>query len=70
MAQVFISNPSDSIVLKRHELKLTVFAFVFRINALRIYRAMKVRSIVTGLKKRCDNWQLQIFTHILFQLNC
>ena len=67
---MFISNPSDRIALKRHELKLTVFGFVFCIYALRIYRAMKVRSIVTGiLKKRCDNWQQQIFTRSLFQLS-
>ena len=45
---MFISNPSivDCIALKRHELKLTVFAFVFCIYAVRIYRAMKVRSII------------------------
>ena len=59
--------------LKRHELKLTVFAFVFCIYAVRIYRAMKVRSIIflrnTGIKKRCDNWQQQIFAHSLFQLS-
>ena len=40
---MFISNPSivDCIALRRHELKLTVFAFVFCIYAVRIYRAMK-----------------------------
>ena len=47
---MFISNPSklivDRIALKRHELKLTVFAFVFCIYAVTIYRAMKVRSII------------------------
>ena len=47
---MFISNPSklivDRIALKRHELKLTVCAFVFCINAVRIYRAMKVRGII------------------------
>ena len=32
--------------LKRHELKLTVFAFVFCIYAVRIYGAMKVRSMI------------------------
>ena len=32
--------------LKRHELKLTVFAFVFYIYAVMIYRGMKVRSII------------------------
>ena len=35
----------DRIALKRHELKLTVFAFVFCIYAVTIYCAMKVRSI-------------------------
>ena len=45
---MFISNPSvvDRIALKRHELKLTVFAFVFCIYAVRVYGAMKVRSIL------------------------
>ena len=43
---MFISNPSDRIALKRHELKLTVFAFVFCIYAVRIYRVMKVRSVI------------------------
>ena len=46
---VFISNPStvDHIALKRHELKLTVCAFVFCIYAVRIYRAMKARGIIS-----------------------
>ena len=47
---MYISNPSivDRIALKRHELKLTVFAFVFCIYAISIYRAMnsEVRSII------------------------
>ena len=32
--------------IKRHELKLIVFAFVFCIYAVRIHCAMKVRSII------------------------
>ena len=59
---MFISNPSvvDRIALKRHEPKLTVFAFVFfSIICLRYNK----------LSERCDNWQQQIFTHSLFQLS-
>ena len=42
----------DRIALKRHEPKLTVFAFVFCIYAVMIYRAMKVRSIIFYLRYR------------------
>ena len=61
IASMFISNPSivDCIALKRHELKLTVFAFVFCIYAVRIYRAMKVRCIICLCYRRRETlWQI------------
>ena len=61
IASMFISNLSivDRIALKRHQLKLTVFAFVFCIHAVRIYRAMKVRSIICLCYRHKETlWQL------------
>ena len=56
---------ADRIALERHELKLTVFAFVFCIYAVRIYRAMnsKVSSII------CLRYRHKEFSLSLFQLS-
>ena len=53
-------------IADRIALKLTVFAFVFCIYAVTIYRAMNSKvAFVTGIKKRSDNWQQQIFTQLI-----
>ena len=61
LASMFISDLSivDRIALKRHELKLTVFAFVFCIYAVRLYGAMKVRTIICLRYRHKETlWQL------------